>query len=118
MRELGRKGGRGRRDRAKQLPAGERESLREALRDGLDHQLVVAAVKQSLAGGNESARVAAVKFLADLELCRKDEKDEPAHQAEIAVASRKLDALIERYVYDAVRESDAGVGLTQSSTPR
>jgi hypothetical protein len=33
----------------------------------------------------------------------------PAHQAEIAAASRKLDALIERYVYDAVRESDAGV---------
>jgi hypothetical protein len=108
MRELGRRGGR-RSPGGKQLPAGERESLREALRDGLDHDLVVAAVKQSLVGGSESARVAAVKFLADLELYRKDEKDEPTHQAEIAAASRKLDALIERYVYDAVRESDAGV---------
>ena len=71
-RELGRKGGRGRRGPARQLPEGERLSLRQALRDGLDHEDIVAAVKQSLAGGSEPARVAAVRFLSDLELYRKD----------------------------------------------
>jgi hypothetical protein len=38
------------------------------------------AVQRSLAGGNESARVAAVKFLADLELYRRTATNAPAAQ--------------------------------------
>jgi hypothetical protein len=67
MRELGHRGGKARRRGvAEQLPKQERESLRDSLRDGLDHELVKTAIERALAGGNESARVAAVKFLADL----------------------------------------------------
>jgi hypothetical protein len=61
---------------AEQLPAGARESLRQFLRDGLDRETIKAAIERSLAGGNESARVAAVKFLADLELYRQDGDEE------------------------------------------
>jgi hypothetical protein len=73
MRELGHRGGRSRRKGvAEELPERERRSLREFLRDGLDHETIKAAIERSLAGGNESARVACVKFLSDLELYRKD----------------------------------------------
>jgi len=73
MRELGRRGGKSRRKGvAEQLPEAERQSLREFLREGLDHETIKAAIERSLAGGNESARVACVKFLSDLELYRKD----------------------------------------------
>jgi hypothetical protein len=72
MKALGSKGGRGRRRGiGERLPTSERESLREALR-GLDHEKTVAAIEQSLSGGNEAARVAAVKLLADLEPFRRD----------------------------------------------
>jgi hypothetical protein len=73
MRELGHRGGRSRRKGvAEELPERERRSLREFLRDGLDHETIKAAIERSLAGGNESARVACIKFLSDLELYRKD----------------------------------------------
>jgi hypothetical protein len=75
-RELGRKGGKARRGGlVAQLPDIERESLRDRLRTRLDPEKVQAAIEQSLGGGNESARVAAVRFLADLadlEIYRKD----------------------------------------------
>jgi hypothetical protein len=77
MRELGRASARARARRsspARRLPKGQRRSLRDLLRTGLDPEKVVAAVEQSLGGTNESARVAAVKFLADLELWRPDEQ--------------------------------------------
>jgi hypothetical protein len=77
MRELGRASARARARRsspARRLPKGQRRSLRDLLRTGLDPAKVVAAVEQSLGGTNESARVAAVKFLADLELWRPDEQ--------------------------------------------
>ena len=63
---------------AEQLPQTERQSLRQFLRDGLDDETIKAAIERSLAGCNESARVACVKFLSDLELYRKDgdESDE------------------------------------------
>jgi DNA-binding transcriptional ArsR family regulator len=90
MRELGRKGGKGRRRGvAEQLPAAERASLRERLRDQLDHGVVQTAIERALAGGNESARVAAVKFLADLELYRKDADEEDRARA---VAKAAADA--------------------------
>jgi hypothetical protein len=77
MRELGHRGGKSRRKGvAEQLPESERQSLRESLRDGLDHETIKTAIERSLLGDNESARVACVKFLADLELYRKDDQDE------------------------------------------
>ena len=89
MRELGHRGGKARRQgAAEQLPAPERESLRQHLRDKLDHATVVEAVQRSLAGGNESARVAAVKFLADLELYRKDGDECPRCAAKLGRVSR------------------------------
>jgi hypothetical protein len=73
MRALGSRGGRSRRRGvAEQLPEAERESLRQYLRDGLDRDTIKAAIERSLAGDNESARVACVKFLSDLELYRQD----------------------------------------------
>lgn len=112
MAALGRKGGKGRRRGvAEQLPTAERESLREALRAGLEHKDVVDAVRQSLNGGNESARVAAVKFLADLELYRKDGDDCPRCaqvKAEAPAVRDKLDRLLEAHFVRAVQDHDAG----------
>jgi hypothetical protein len=52
MRELGHRGGRSRRKGvAEELPERERRSLREFLRDGLDHETIKAAIERSLAGG-------------------------------------------------------------------
>lgn len=100
MRELGAKGGRARRKGvAEQLPAGERESLRQHLRDTLDHETIKAAIERALAGGNESARVAAVKFLADLELYRKDGgKDDWERERAIvtAEAAERFNRLIQQ----------------------
>src|SRR5512133_4333980 len=77
MRELGHRGGKAlRKGVAEQLPEGERQSLPQFLRDGLDHETIKAAIERSLAGGNESARVACVKFLSDLELYRRDDDHE------------------------------------------
>ena len=107
MRELGHRGGKARRQgAAEQLPASERESLRQHLRDKLDHATVVEAVERSLAGGNESARVAAVKFLADLELYRKDGDECPrcaAMKAEGPAAREQVWQMISRYVEASVR---------------
>jgi hypothetical protein len=87
MKELGRKGGKARRKGvAEQLPAGERESLRQYLRDGLDHETIKTAIERSLSGDNESARVACVKFLADLELYRKDGDQDEQRKADFARA--------------------------------
>jgi hypothetical protein len=108
MRELGRKGGKARRQGvAEQLPAGERESLRQYLRDGLDHETIKTAIERSLLGDNESARVACVKFLADLELYRKDGDECPrcaAMKAEGPAARERVNELIARLVESAVRD--------------
>jgi hypothetical protein len=68
MRELGRKSG-----EARRRPNPERvpTSLREELRN-LDPSIVRGAIEQALAGGNESARVSAVKLLADIDAFRQD----------------------------------------------
>ena len=109
-RELGRKSGQSRRGGPKSQRV-VHEGLREALRAGLDHEDVVAAVRQSLSGGNESARVAAVKFLADLELYRKDGDDCPRCaqvKAEAPAVREKLNRELEAYLMRAVRDHDAG----------
>jgi hypothetical protein len=93
---------------AEQLPETERQSLREFLREGLDHETIKAAIERSLAGGNESARVACVKFLSDLELYRKTSDECPRcakfTEAESAEARAKVDELIARMVEGAVRD--------------
>jgi hypothetical protein len=77
MRELGRRSGEARRrGPAAKLPEPEREGLRSVLRERLDHETVIAAIERALAGGNESARVSAVKFLADLELYRQEDREQ------------------------------------------
>jgi hypothetical protein len=87
MRELGHRGGKSRRKGvAEQLPQTERQSLREFLRDGLDHETIKTAIERSLSGDNESARVACVKFLADLELYRKDGDQDEQRKADFARA--------------------------------
>jgi len=94
MRELGRVGGKARRrGLGERPPESERVSLVEALRNRLDVELVVGAVEQSLKGGNESARVAAVKFLADLEIYRREDEHENAPDVDIEA---KLLALLAR----------------------
>jgi hypothetical protein len=101
MRELGHRGGKARRRGvAEQLPAAERESLREKLRDQLDHNLVKTAIERALAGGNESARVAAVKFLADLELYKADGDLDwrERMKGELAAAREQFDELVRRHV--------------------
>ena len=112
MRELGRRGGRGRRQGvAEQLPEGERLSLRQFLRDGLDHETIKAAIERSLAGGNESARVACVKFLSDLELYRQDGDECPrcaAWKAEAPAAREQVWQMVSRYVEQSVR-SELGI---------
>jgi hypothetical protein len=108
MRALGHRGGKARRQGvAEQLPAGERESLRQHLRANLDHATVLGAVQRSLEGGNESARVAAVKFLADLELYRKDGDECPrcaAVKADGPAARARVNEWIARLVEGAVRD--------------
>jgi hypothetical protein len=99
MRELGRQSVRARaKQKAERIP----ESLRARLREQLDPAKVQAAIEQSLAGGNESARVQAVRFLADLELYKADSEDARLreYQAHIKTASeeftRKIGAAAER----------------------
>jgi hypothetical protein len=108
MRELGRKGGKARRAGVvEQLPAGERESLRQHLRANLAPASVLEAMQRSLAGGNESARVAAVKLLADLELYRKEGDECPrcaAIKAEGPDVQERIAQRLEAMVEYAVRD--------------
>jgi hypothetical protein len=112
MRELGHRGGKAlRKGVAEQLPEGERQSLPQFLRDGLDHETIKAAIERSLAGGNESARVACVKFLSDLELYRKDGDECPrcaAVKAEGPANRQKVNEMIARLVEHAVRAELVG----------
>jgi hypothetical protein len=83
-RELAKAGGKARRKGlAERLPEAAARSLRDVLRDDLDPQDVLEAMRSALTGGNESARVAAVKFLADLEIYRRDEPKEPESRAPV-----------------------------------
>lgn len=108
MRELGRRSGEARRrGPAAQLPEPEREGLRAVLRDRLDHETVIAAIERALAGGNESARVSAVKFLADLELYRQDDKEERDQAGVMAAAGERFERLI-RDRARAVRRNGSG----------
>jgi hypothetical protein len=78
------------------------------LRREVDPAELWSALKAALQSENQTAKVSAARVLLQ-ELYEPTKEKEPQHQAEIAAASRKLDQLIETYVYEAVRESDAGV---------
>src|SRR5512132_3514764 len=68
MKELGRLGGKSSgRVKPEQVPA----SLRAELR-ALDPAIVRGAIEKALAGANESARVSAVKLLADVDAFSRD----------------------------------------------
>jgi len=70
MRELGRKSGEARRrPDPERVPASLREELHQ-----LDPAIVRGAIERALAGNNESARVAAVKLLADVDAFREDDQ--------------------------------------------
>ena len=92
MRALGRQGGRARRKGvAEELPDAERQSLREQLRRGLDPELVVRTANEILAGENQTARGNMIRFLADLELYRKDgdEEDRARERAKAGFEARE-----------------------------
>jgi hypothetical protein len=105
MRALGRRSGEARRKpNPERVPA----SLRDELRN-LDPKVVRAAIEQTLAGGNESARVSAVKLLADVDAFRKDESGGCPRcakftEAEGKAARAKVDEMIARLVERAVRD--------------
>jgi hypothetical protein len=96
MRELGSKGGRSRRAGAEQLPEAARESLRGHLRAKLDHNTVVEAIERALAGGSESARVAAVRFLADLKLYRQEDREQESGAEAVHYRERLAQLIAER----------------------
>jgi hypothetical protein len=112
MRALGHRGGKARRKGvAEQLPDAERASLREQLRRGLDPELVVRTANEILAGENQTARGNMIRFLADLELYRKDGDECPrcaAMRANGPANRAKVDEMIARYVEFAVRAEMAG----------
>jgi hypothetical protein len=113
MRELGHRGGKARRKGvAEQLPEAERTSLREQLRRGLDPELVVCTANEILAGENQTARGNMIRFLADLELYRRDGVECPrcaAARAEGPAAREEVYRMIARLVEHAVRAELAGV---------
>jgi Family of unknown function (DUF5763) len=94
QRELAKAGGEARRrGLAERLPEAEARNLRDVLREDLDPRVVLEAMRQALTGGNESARVAAVKFLADLEIYR---RDEPKVEQQMPVVELDPDVIIEK----------------------
>jgi hypothetical protein len=102
MRALGRKSGEARRrPNPERVPASLRDELQK-----LDPAIVRGAIEQALAGDNESARVSAVKLLADVDAFRKDGEcprcAEAAAEAE-ANSEKNREAII-KLVLDSVAQ--------------
>jgi hypothetical protein len=94
MRELGRKGGRGRRG-----PNTERvhPSLREFLRAQVPPEQIWQALRAAMEGENQSAKVAASRVLMDALAEPREEEDRAAHMEQVGVDARaKLEQLIQR----------------------
>jgi hypothetical protein len=121
MRALGKLGGKASRGGVPKLPEKERASLREHLRDKLDHEVILAAVQQALAGGNESARVQCIRFLADLELYRQEDREqhirERESQTHAAAARAFLAERLSRSARHAHREgkTELAAGFEQAA---
>jgi hypothetical protein len=103
MRALGRKSGEARRKpNPERVPA----SLREELRT-LDPAVVKAAIEETLSSANQSAKVAAVKLLADVDAFKQSGDECPrcaAWKAEAPGAAAKVDRMISRLVESAMRD--------------
>jgi hypothetical protein len=117
MRELGKRSGEARRrPNPERVPA----SLRDELRN-LDPTVVRAAIEQTLAGGNESARVSAVKLLADVDAFRKDDAVCPRcarfTDAEAKAASAKLDMLLSTQITRVLQGELGGKGDNDNDAP-
>jgi hypothetical protein len=110
MRELGRKGGRAIPKAKRDLPDGERQTLREHLREQAEPAKVWEAIQAGLASSNERDKLAAAKLLLN-ELyepvveCQRENEAEAArarerfHSAIDAVAARRaLSTLVEQGV--------------------
>jgi hypothetical protein len=112
MRELGRRGGKSRRE-----PHPERvpQSLREELRS-LDPAVVRGAIEQALSGSNESTRVAAVKLLADVDAFSREgaaERDfREAIKAEQEQHREEATRMLRKLVVDAVVSIVLGENLS------
>jgi hypothetical protein len=117
MRELGSRGGKARRAGVvEQLPKPERESLRHHLRAQLDHDVILAAVQQTLAGGNESARVQCIRFLADLELYREEDREQQVGAETARYVERLAQLLRDRgYRQHRAGKSEPAEELTQAA---
>jgi hypothetical protein len=98
MKAIGRKGGKGRRRIGERVPELD-EGLIEALR-GLNVELVKATAEELLGGANQTAKVAIIRLLADLqpfsrgecEVCKAQEQDAPDIEAKlISLLGRKHD---------------------------
>jgi len=86
-RELGRLSGKRRREpNPKRVP----ESLRDELRN-LDPKVVRAAIEETLAGDNQSAKVSAVKLLADVDAFSRDggKEDRARERAKAGAEARE-----------------------------
>ena len=87
MRELGKASARARgKARAKAVPASLREKLRE-----LDPETTKAACEEVLSSGNLTAKVAVVRFLADLELYRPEDTKHHELELQVKTAAEEFD---------------------------
>jgi hypothetical protein len=95
MRELGRKGGKGRRSLSRQLPEPERQSLRQYLREQVDPSEVRLALKAALESGSQTAVVSAARLLVtELYEERPDEDRKADMQRANAQAKARLAELL------------------------
>jgi hypothetical protein len=114
MRDLGRRGG-----SARSQPSGN-ETLREYLRREVPPERVWSALEAAMQGKNESARVAAVKVLAQ-ELYEPEQQDDQVarwraeSEANASQYRRKLYELIERRARDLLLTAVAAAELTDET---
>jgi hypothetical protein len=107
MRELGRKGGSVGKGNARRREAAlESQPLLELLRT-LDPETTKAACEEILAGGNLGAKVQVIRFLADLELYRKD-KDPEKERLSFVAAAEEFERRIEERTKRATASLLAG----------
>jgi hypothetical protein len=95
MRELGRKGGRGRRSPLASMPSQERQSLRQHLREQVNPAEVWQALRAALESGSQTAVVSAARLLVtELYEERQDEDREAELRRANARAKQRLAELL------------------------
>lgn len=102
MRRLGAKGGSVGKGNAQRRDAIEKTPELRAVLRTLDPHVVKAGLEEILAGGNQGAKVSAVKLLADLELYRQGDQDSRYNELKLQIKTaaeeytRKIGARAER----------------------